>query len=266
MDDTLTYEQKEYFKHSQIRDEQGNLMPVYHGSGTQFDSFDPSFTGQGADQYGSGFYFTSLKHFAEAYATLRNYDAAGRIVEKLGGEDNPTIVKVYLNIENPIYCDGINEPDLSNVLIPNEVVYDILKRLPTLYHTTTNEYEPNPMQDYLDEFWEVNPQSEVEFDYLIKKLADLYFQDTDLRQLDILFGKYGTELRQTIYEIFGYDGVVVNFKDNQHIVAWFPEQIKDVNNLAPKPTAYLKDSEMRFDQDDFEAELEEEIQCQQQML
>ena len=40
----------------------------------------------------------------------------------------------------------------------------------------------------------------------------------------------------------GYDGVIVDFRDNQHIVAWFPEQIKDVKNLEPKISPYLMEN------------------------
>lgn len=247
MDDTLSFAQKEYFRNSKIRDANNELLKVYHGSGTNIKAFDPMFTGQGNDQYGSGFYFTTNKKAAKIYTTARNKDLSGKEIPKLGGEDNPTIIEAYLNIKNPIICDGYKEQDLSNILIPNYLVYDIIKRLPTLYHQMSDEIEPNPLGDYVDEFWEINPKTDRQFNQLIKKMVDCYFQDTDLHTLDILFGKYGTELRNAIHEFMGYDGVIVNYpqhhyyENEKQIVAWFPEQIKDVDNLYPQQTPLLMD-------------------------
>lgn len=243
MDEALSSGQKEYFKHSKVRDDQGNLLKVYHGTGTKILSFDPAFTGQGNDQYGSGFYFTTERESAELYTTLRHVDKNGKESEKLGGEDYPNVVEAYVNIKNPIFIDGLEETNLSNVLIPNEFIYDIVKELPTLYHDINDEFEPNPLGDYVEESWEVNPQTKEEFQPLIKKMVNKYFQNTDLRTLDILFGRYATKLREAINQTMGYDGVIVSFRDNQHIVAWFPEQIKDVKNLEPKISPYLMDEQ-----------------------
>ncbi len=238
----LSENQRIYFKDSKVRDNQGNLLKVYHGTGTKIEAFDPMYTGQGADQYGSGFYFTTERSFAEAYTTLRDHLPNGQERTKLGGEDNPNVIEAYINLKNPIIIeDGTAETDLSNILIPNKYVLEIVKKLPTLYHSMDDEIEPNPLADYLEEFWEINPRTQEEFELLIKDMVDTYFQDTDLQKLDILFGKYASELRKAIYNTMSYDGVIINFKDNKHIVAWFPEQIKDVHNLAPKRSPYLMD-------------------------
>ena len=98
MDETLSSEQKRYFQNSKVRDDKGNLLKVYHGTGTRITSFDPSFTGQGNDQYGSGFYFTTERKLAEEYTTLRSTGLNGQEREKLGGEDYPNVVEAYVNI------------------------------------------------------------------------------------------------------------------------------------------------------------------------
>ena len=41
----LSEEQQEYFKDSKIRDEQGRLKVMYHGTGAEFYAFDPIKTG-----------------------------------------------------------------------------------------------------------------------------------------------------------------------------------------------------------------------------
>lgn len=224
-----------------VRDSNGTLLEVYHGSGAEINSFDPSFTGQGNDQYGSGFYFTTEESFANAYTDKRMKDISGASMEKPGGENEPTVVKAYVNIKHPIFCNGSYELNLEHVLIPNEYIHDIVKTLPTLYHTADNEIEPNPLSDYFDQFWESDLQTIENFEPLIKEMVDVYFQDSNLKTLDILFDKYGTELRQAVYNTLGYDGIIVNFENSQHIVAWFPEQIKDINNLNPQFTSSLMD-------------------------
>lgn len=246
MDESLSFEQKLYFQNSKVRDEKGNLLKVYHGSGTRITSFDPAFTGQGNDQYGSGFYFTTDREYAETYTEIRNIDQKGQEMEKLGGEDFPNVVEAYVNIKNPIYINGVKETGLSNVLIPNESVYNIVKELPSLYNSIYDEIEPNPLGDWFDEIWETNPQTKEDFKPFIKKMVDDYFQNTDLLVLDRLFGKYGTKLREAINHTMGYDGVIVRFFDNKHIiVAWFPEQIKVVKNLEPKISPFLMDKAVK---------------------
>lgn len=242
MDESLSSGQKEYFKHSKVRDDQGNLLKVYHGTRSKILSFDPAFTGQGNDQYGSGFYFTTKRDFAESFTTLAHVDKNGQERVKLSGETYPNVVEAYVNIKNPIVINGLKDTNLSNVLIPNKFIYDIVKELPTLYHNINDEFEPNPLGDYVEESWEVNPKTKEEFQPLIKKMVNNYFQNTDLRTLDTLFGKYAEKLRKAINQTMGYDGVIVDFRDNQHIVAWFPEQIKDVKNLEPKISPYLMEN------------------------
>ncbi|MEG1299690.1 MAG: hypothetical protein RSC93_03220 [Erysipelotrichaceae bacterium] len=245
----LSKAQKKYFKNSKVRDENGDLLVAYHGSGTKIEEFDPSYTGLGADQYGSGFYFTTDKDIASIYTKSRNVDVSGHEMQKLGGEDSPSIVTAYLNIENPIIINATDSSqNLSNILIPNDSVYDIIRALPTLYHSVDDEKEPNPLSDYSERFWDVNPKTQKEFEPLIEEMTNRYFQNTDLKTLDIFFGKYGTELRKAIHEKLGYDGVIINFKDCQHFVAWFPEQIKDINNLYPKHSSKLMDDFVDYKQ------------------
>lgn len=61
---TLTKDQQKFFKDSKVRDEDGNLLVVYHGSMADFNAFDKEKISSGADDggegyLGSGFYFTN---------------------------------------------------------------------------------------------------------------------------------------------------------------------------------------------------------------
>lgn len=84
----LTPEQAEYFKDSKVRDADGNLLVVYHGSksidGINVFNVSEHDGNHGRKQVGA--YFTSDKSYAEMYPR---------------GFDNPTIA-AYLNIKNPL--------------------------------------------------------------------------------------------------------------------------------------------------------------------
>lgn len=61
----LSPEQEVFFKDSRIRDEDGNLRTVYHGTGANFDTFDKEKAGNG--WLGKGFYFTPDKDVARSF-------------------------------------------------------------------------------------------------------------------------------------------------------------------------------------------------------
>ena len=64
----LTQEQQEYFKDSKVRDEEGRLLEVYHGTGTKginIFQYDPK--RQTGTDYGEAYYFTSDYTKAEGY-------------------------------------------------------------------------------------------------------------------------------------------------------------------------------------------------------
>ena len=60
----LTAEQQEYFKDSKVRDAEGNLLVVYHGSPSKFTVFDHRKLNTHGNAHGRGFYFTETKGLA----------------------------------------------------------------------------------------------------------------------------------------------------------------------------------------------------------
>jgi hypothetical protein len=84
---TLSKEQQEFFKDSKVRDKDGNLMVVYHGTNQgDFNTFLWDKT-QRADGgfFGRGHYFTSSKGMADLYGKR--------------------VIEAYLNIKNPFVWD-----------------------------------------------------------------------------------------------------------------------------------------------------------------
>ena len=93
----LTKEQQEYFKDSKVRDENGNLKVMYHGTSagghTMFDPYGKAKYGL----FGAGSYFTDNKAVAESYT-------------KKGKGKNPQVYETYLNIKNPMDMDAQADP------------------------------------------------------------------------------------------------------------------------------------------------------------
>lgn len=93
----LTAQQREYFKDSKARDEQGRLLTLYHGTGAKFTVFDrgrieQNFQNRGGDL---GFYFSPYIEDARGYAREATFST--------GGEK--TIMEVYLNLKNPLVIE-----------------------------------------------------------------------------------------------------------------------------------------------------------------
>lgn len=82
---TLTKEQQEYFKESKVRDENGNLKTVFHGTPYEFNQFKYDKLGENTSSLGAGFYFTDKQSTAEEYK-----------------RDGGNVKEVYLDIKNPI--------------------------------------------------------------------------------------------------------------------------------------------------------------------
>lgn len=76
----LSKEQQEFFKDSKVRDENGNLLVCYHGTDTDFNTFDANFISTD-NKLGYGFYFMAGKKLQFSYDYIKS---------------------TYLNITNPI--------------------------------------------------------------------------------------------------------------------------------------------------------------------
>jgi len=89
----LTKEQQEFFKDSKVRDSEGRLIPVYHGTPNGgFTEFElPHYLSRLTSAQGAGYYFTDERN-ARQYMRGLN----GKSVTK------KKLYEVYLNITNPL--------------------------------------------------------------------------------------------------------------------------------------------------------------------
>lgn len=197
--------------HSQVVDGQGRPLIVYHGTGTSIEEFLPEFTGQGNDQYGSGFYFTTDRETAEGYTTRTLNDQS-----KPGGMDNPNVIPAYLNIRNPLVVEARDTPNLYQIEVPASQAAKIIEKMPDIM-----DPENSILGDFFDDYWESGPKRSM-----INRLAREYDWTLGTLATDI-FRDHPTEYRQAVRDVFGYDGVQVNFPSGEkHFIAWFPNQIK----------------------------------------
>lgn len=92
----LSREQQEYFKDSKVRDENGNLLVMYHGT-----------PNAGFTKFKSGTYFTQYKWYADRY---QSQSASSLGVKKTA--NSPDTYAVYLNIQKPFDTRNKAERDI----------------------------------------------------------------------------------------------------------------------------------------------------------
>ena len=196
---------------------------VKHGTGNLenlAEGFDPSLTGQGADQYGSGFYNTNKGTTASGYAVHRKEPG----MEKLGGEGAPGVFVGKAALKNPLVIDGGRYANLDQALeLSKDQVRKMLDKSQALKRGMDDE-NMNPAGDHFDSFWS---SGEVE-DWMLDDLAERYAGNNVTSIEAELFDNDAQAFRDALSEVTGHDGVVVNFPETGevHTVAWKPEQLR----------------------------------------
>lgn len=104
----LSPQQTNYFKDSKVRDKNGNLLVVYHGTDVDFNVFDNSKSLRSIIE--GGLYFTADKQNAEAYAGRQGNK--GRVIE------------AYLNISGYLNLTNMSRDYIADVIdhIPPEQI------------------------------------------------------------------------------------------------------------------------------------------------
>lgn len=269
----LTKEQQEFFRGSQIRDRQGRLREVYHGTNSgEFTVFDWSET-QRTDGgwFGRGFYFTFYQGEARmygqrvlpAYLNIKNpfvFDeqmftiegmkpettegssvafiinfaeklpelAEGRTLEVVTGWDD----EGYGIVKNIPWSElrAEIEPILNNPTFTIQEVQDAYRGnyYQWFLKTGKGKYDYSQSRAY----YETKEMAEkYRFDAAVDFLFNSIYHYADLHMAHYYIEDIGTEFTEAL-KTRGYDGVLQT-RDGDEVVAFYPEQIKRVDNRQP---------------------------------
>ena len=225
---TLTEQQAEYFKDSKVRDAEGNLKVVYHGSPEDFTQFSLDYLGANGTAEGYGFYFTDQKSIAEGYSQGRE------------GQRNPentgSLFEVYLDIKKPLSDERVT---MSRA--------EFKKFIREMDKQVDEDGEPLEfLANYGDVSFEglnavVNTVMETEYDG----------SSSDVDMIHSIINGSGS--METVFKVLrettGYDGIIVEnptWGGEQTIyITFHPEQIKNVTNKTP-----TTDPDIRFSLND----------------
>ena len=212
---TLTEAQAEYFKDSKVRDEDGNLKAVYHGTPTGgFTEFKlPEFLSSLMSAQGAGFYFTDEAN-ARQYMKPVNKTVSG----------NKQLYEVYLNITNPLTIS-----ENSPVSITKDQVKEIARRgnyewfkTSGMAHQAGGDRAANkslPFEELLDKWAD-------------KVVRTAYYDSDILSELTRAYRGDG-EILEAMQDVLGYDGVRYTDRYGDIWVAWNANQIKNTTNKNP---------------------------------
>lgn len=220
----LTKEQQEFFKDSKVRDDEGNLKVMYHGTpDTNFTIFENNRANSGAGLKGltnKGFYFTDTKQGAEQYAIPRGERGIG---------EAPGVKEVYLNMTNPLVVDSVSKEGIKQI----KDFFGIKGNKKITFNNIDN-YVNKMLYD--DAY---NLRSEEQ--------RQAYFNSTGYDGV-ILKGQYGDE-----YVVFNSNQIKdvnnINPTDNPDIRYSLSTKDNQGNEVAPGMQKYMSDSRARVDED-----------------
>ena len=203
--ETLTGEQVKYFADSIVRDSEGRLLLVYHGSPNRFTEFSHSYMSTNGSAEGQGFYFTNKKTMAEGY-------------KRDGGQ----LLSGYLLIKKPL-------SDSEKTLTRAEVKKLIETLDPTGDDVVIN-YDSKGGLGYPSRSWYARALEDT-------VNAVMRYSDTDSEILaEIANSGAGTKaVVSTIRKLFGYDGYIVEgkYEGATVYVAFESNQFKLSDNAKP---------------------------------
>lgn len=216
---TLTEAQERFFRDSQVRDDKGNLLEVYHGTKDgQFSVFEYSPNRQTGDDFGEAYYFTTNLQNAKGYAKDNHKDPRVQAYEKAKNE----LIHEYLQeqdlgkkkaLEKQILNFKYNGMSLTDILY--DIDYDTGGEVKSAYLNLTNPLVVDAHERY---YYQVYPQ---------------YFE----------------EAREG-----GYDGIIVknvydsskgNIGISDVYIAFHPNQIKLITNENPTSSVDIRFSKKR---------------------
>ncbi len=206
----LTEEQQSFFANSQVRDEEGRLIPVFHGTPAGgFTEFKvPESLSRMMNAQGAGFYFTDDKN-ARQYMKPVNGKAKG----------DAQLYEVYLNLTNPLVIDSYGGTTISKEQF-KEVIrrgnYGWFRERGLAHHARLGQ----------------DASFEEQLDAWTEKVFRAAIDDADVLA-EMTLAYRGDAILDVMKDVLGHDGVRYRDQYGDIWVAWSSNQIKNVNNANP---------------------------------
>ncbi|MBQ7346104.1 MAG: hypothetical protein IJW45_08625 [Oscillospiraceae bacterium] len=213
----LSSQQQEYFRDSQVRDELGKLLLVYHGSKAVFTEYDHSKINSHGSAEGRGFYFTDNLSMAEGY-----------------GSETGQVLRGYLNITKPL--------SLDERTITKAQVRQLLKTVDPSGDDVILNFDPMGGMGYPSKAWYDRSLREA-----VNTIHEYNDNDADLLAEIANSGAGDKMVMLAARELFGYDGYIAKGKydDATVYVAFDSDQFKNADNTKP-----TKSKDFRYSVDD----------------
>ena len=216
----LSKQQQEYFKDSKARDENGNLIELYHGTPNDFTKFNYDKLGTNGTLLGKGFYLTDDINVGEAYANK---------------SDNGKIMKLYADIQKPLKW---GEKSISKSQYKDFVEAINEETNGTLFADYSGEYSEKGSNQYNSTLNDI--------------LMDYEYGGDDIDLISGLLNSTGMSWEKAyriLKDVTGYDGIIVtkdvyDSGEGNVYIPFLPEQIKNVDNLNP-----TEDPDIRYSKD-----------------
>ncbi len=234
----LSAEQAEYFKDSKVRDKDGNLLVMYHGTanGGSFTVFQSGKLSNNTmtSQIGQGFYFTNVKKEAMAY--MQNVDIYGRSSKG----SSPYLHEVYLDIRSPfrIGVDSLNLDDAKAVYMDGNYDYFFNNWIP--FYLNNKKLDGRTLTKTEVQQMSKDERVSLYVDYLARTSSKAVLMD-----MVRAYTYDGQDLLlQSMKRRLGYDGISQEYGEGKYqYVALSPEQIKNVDNRFPTTDPDIRYSE-----------------------
>lgn len=219
---TLTAAQREFFKDSKIRDEQGRLKVMYHGTNNEFTVFDFSQGGKNGTAEGYGIYTSDREDVSRHYG--------GRLIEG------------YVNITRPAASDQktIKRSELKKLI--KATVDAEAQRLAEDYD---GDVAAASKDTWISNYTYTYDKSlDAAIDEVAGTILDLNDNDMDIVQ-EVMGGmairdyNEAEQFYDVLTDVTGIDGFVTDWEDSntgessQIALAFRSNQIKNVTNESP---------------------------------
>ena len=196
----LSEGQQSYFRDSKVRDENGNLLVVYHGTPVKehFTVFDKNRAGSNVQADYKGIYFTDSADFADRFSHEQIPSSYSMFITTLG--EKGQIYESYLNITNPL--------DLNNLTD---------EKIEELYN-------------YIDDQW-LKIDSKEQLINSLKTAAK--YNNAQLIKFDLDLSKVQKAGYDGVIANLGERDDAGNLKKDNEYIVFEPNQIKNIDNLNP---------------------------------